>query len=111
MRPKLILASASPQRRAILEQIGVPFEVRLADVDELDAGPPAEVVLENAYRKAAAVSAAAGADGTGGLPVAGRRHCRRLGSRIFGKPRDPAQAAEMLRRSVAAATSCSAACA
>ena len=35
----LILASASPQRRAILEQIGVAFEVRVPDVDELSDGP------------------------------------------------------------------------
>ena len=96
MRPKLILASASPQRRAILEQIGVPFEVRPADVDELDAGPPAEVVLENAYRKAAAVSAAAEADAAGGVPILGVDTIVSLGSRIFGKPRDAAQAAEML---------------
>jgi hypothetical protein len=41
----LILASASPQRRAILEQLGVPFEVRPAGVEELAAGEPREVAL------------------------------------------------------------------
>ena len=90
---QLILASASPQRRAILEQIGVTFTVRPADVDELDAGPAPEVALENAYRKAAAVVR------PGDPPVLGVDTVVSLGGptgRLFGKPRDAAQAAEML---------------
>ena len=55
-----MLASRSPQRRAILEQLGIPFEVRVPDVDELTAGEPERVVFENARRKATA--AAAGQD-------------------------------------------------
>ena len=55
--PPLILASASPQRRAILEQLGVAFSVREPDVEELTEGDPAELVVENARRKARAVSA------------------------------------------------------
>ena len=49
-----MLASRSPQRRAILEQLGIPFEVRVPDVEELTAGEPERVVFENARRKAAA---------------------------------------------------------
>ena len=115
--PRLILASASPQRRAILEQIGVPFTVRIPAVPELAQGPPAEVVLENAYRKAAAVAGivsagrqggeagasrvggeagAGGVDEVGGLPILGVDTVVSLGARIFGKPRDEAHAAEML---------------
>lgn len=93
MRPKLILASGSPQRRAILDQIGVPFEVRVPDVPELAEGPPAEVVLENAYRKAAAIASGTGDDDP---PVLGVDTVVSLGARIFGKPRDEAQAVEML---------------
>jgi septum formation protein len=52
----VILASASPQRRAILEQLGIAFTVVVPDVEELTAGPPEEVVLENAYCKASAVA-------------------------------------------------------
>ena len=37
----LILASGSPQRRAILEQLGVEFEVVVSEVEELTAGPAA----------------------------------------------------------------------
>jgi septum formation protein len=85
----LILASASPQRRAILVQIGVAFEVRAPAVQELSEGPAAEVALENAYRKAAAIAPA-------DLPVVGVDTVVSLGSRIFGKPRDAAHAVEML---------------
>jgi septum formation protein len=50
---RLILASRSPQRRAILEQLGIPFDARPQDVEELAAGrDPESVVLENARRKA-----------------------------------------------------------
>ena len=85
----LILASASPQRRAILEQIGVAFEIRIPSVEELEEGPAAEVALENAYRKAAAIAPAE-------LPVLGVDTVVSLGARIYGKPEDPGHAAEML---------------
>ena len=52
----LTLASRSPQRRAILEQIGVDFEVVVPDVEELTEGEPGAVVVENALRKARAVA-------------------------------------------------------
>jgi len=50
---RLILASASPRRREILASLGIPFEVVVPAVEELRNGPPEEVVLENARRKAA----------------------------------------------------------
>jgi septum formation protein len=51
----VILASRSPQRRAILEQLGFEFEVVVPDVEELEDGDPREMVVENALRKARAV--------------------------------------------------------
>lgn len=51
-----MLASRSPQRKAILEQLGVPFEVRVTDVEELREGDPETVVYENARRKAHAAA-------------------------------------------------------
>jgi septum formation protein len=87
----LVLASRSPQRRAILQQLGIPFTVRVADVEELAAGPPEEVALENAYRKAAAVGAVAG-----GL-VLGVDTIVAVGGTIYGKPADPASCRETLR--------------
>lgn len=94
-RPRLILASASPQRAAILTQIGVSFEVRVSDVEELTEGPPAEVVLENAHRKASAVAATLPA---GSPPVLGADTEVALGCTIFGKPSDAADAARMLEQ-------------
>jgi septum formation protein len=65
----------------------VAFEARPADVEELEAGPPVEVALENAYRKAAAVAA-----GAGQRTVLGVDTVVALGARIYGKPRDEAEA-------------------
>jgi septum formation protein len=90
---RLILASRSLQRRDILRQIGVEFEIRVPDVEELDAGPPEEVVLENAFRKAAAVAAGVG---PGDPPVLGVDTVVALGATIYGQPRDEAHAGEML---------------
>jgi septum formation protein len=53
----LILASRSPQRRAILTQLGIAFEVVPVDVDELTAGVPHEVARDNALAKALAGAA------------------------------------------------------
>ncbi len=74
----------------------MPFAVRPSGVEELVAGPPAEVVLENAYRKAAAVAAQAAPDGVGWTPILGVDTVVSLGPEIFGKPAGRAQAAEML---------------
>jgi septum formation protein len=83
----LVLASRSPQRRAILEQLGVGFEVVVPDVEELESGPPHEIAVENAYRKAAAVAAARPHALTLGVDTVVS-----VGSRIYGKPADAAQA-------------------
>jgi septum formation protein len=52
----LVLASRSPQRKAILQQLGVHFEIRATDVPELTEGDPEAVVYENARRKAHAAA-------------------------------------------------------
>ena len=85
----LVLASASPQRRAILEQIGVSFTVRPSDVEEETHGDPVAVAEENARRKAFAVPSALtlGADTL--VAVDGD---------ILGKPRDAVQAREYVAR-------------
>ncbi len=88
-RRELILASGSPQRRAILEQIGVSFEVVSRTSTSSRPGRRDEVVLENAYRKAAG-------RGERELPVLGVDTVVSLGLRIFGKPDDEAHAESML---------------
>jgi septum formation protein len=87
-RRPLILASRSPQRRAILEQLGVEFTVVVSEADELEAGPPHEVAIENAYRKADAVAAAADRDAL----VLGVDTVVCIGARLYGKPEDEAAA-------------------
>jgi septum formation protein len=84
---RLVLASRSPQRRAILEQLGVEFTVRVSDVEELETGPPHEVALENAYRKASAVAGAASES-----LVVGVDTVVSLGARLYGKPADAGEA-------------------
>jgi septum formation protein len=79
----LTLASASPQRRTILDQLGVPYEARPVEVAELAEGDPGDLVVENALRKARA------ADGD---PVLGADTVVALGERVLGKPAGEAEA-------------------
>ncbi len=89
MRLALTLASRSPQRRAILEQLGIEFVAVTPDVAERDAGQPGELVLSNARLKASAVA---------GELVLGVDTLVALDGEIHGKPRDAAGA----RRTLAA---------
>ena len=85
----LTLASRSPQRRAILEQLGVEFEVVPADVEETRRGDPPATVMENATRKARAVN---------GDHVLGVDTEVVLDGRIYGKAGDESEAETFLRR-------------
>src|SRR4051794_7550825 len=60
--PPLLLASRSPQRRAILEQLGIPFDVIEPHYDEHapELADAADVVREHARGKAHSVAAGAG---------------------------------------------------
>jgi len=89
----LILASRSPQRRAILTQLGIAFEVLHVDVDELTAGDPIEVARANALRKARA-----GAALRPGERVLGVDTVVALDGEIFGKPPSAEAAIETLKR-------------
>jgi septum formation protein len=89
----ILLASTSPQRRAILEQLGLPFEVaapRYEEHDPPDADPVA-LVREHARGKARSV-----ADGAGGRPVLGVDTTVVCGGRVYGKAAGPEEAAQML---------------
>lgn len=93
--PRLILASASPRRRELLGQLGVAFEVIVAEVTEHEdpATDPREMVKHNAALKADWVAArhpdaiVLGADTTVFIDGA-----------ALNKPCDGAEAREMLRR-------------
>lgn len=90
----IILASASPRRRELLEQIGCKFEVITSNADEItDAGlEPHQLVVENAHLKAAAVAAEHPE-----YPVLGSDTVVSLDGHIYGKPRDKEHAREMLK--------------
>lgn len=93
--PRLILASASPRRRELLAQLGVPFEVVVAEIVEHEEATtdPRVMVAHNAALKADWVAArhpdalVLGADTT--VFIDGH---------ALNKPRDPADARAMLRR-------------
>ena len=79
--PPLLLASTSPQRRAILEQLGIPFELAVPDYEEHDA-PDADVV-ELARRHAAGKARSVGEPDE--RPVLGVDTTVHLDGRVFGK--------------------------
>jgi septum formation protein len=91
--PPILLASTSPQRRAILEQLGLPFDVVAPSYEEHDppAADPVELVREHALGKARSVAADAG-----DRPVLGVDTTVVCGGRVYGKPGGPEGAAEML---------------
>jgi nucleoside triphosphate pyrophosphatase len=91
--PPLLLASTSPQRRAILEQLHIPFDVIAPHYDEerpSDADP-LEVVRQHARGKAQSVG-----DMADHRPVIGVDTAVVLDGRIFGKPANAADAESML---------------
>jgi len=88
----LVLASASPRRRRLLAQAGIPCRVFPSRVPEHgESGEPDEVSLALALEKAARVSARAGA-----LWVLGADTVVTIDGRILGKPEDGAEAKKML---------------
>ncbi len=88
----LILASASPQRRAILMQLGIAHVVRPTAADEVEDGDPRQAVAENARRKAAAGKAALSLEERARSIVLACDTVVALDGRIYGKPADAAQA-------------------
>jgi septum formation protein len=89
---RLVLASTSPQRRAILEQLAIPFEAvapRYVEHDPPDADPVA-LVTEHALGKARSIHEA-------GRVTLGVDTTVHLGARVYAKPRDEEDARAMLR--------------
>jgi septum formation protein len=87
----LILASRSPQRRAILEQLRIAFEVVEADIEEIAWGDPVEVARANALRKAESVL-----DLRPGATILGVDTVVALDGEIYGKPPDETAARDTL---------------
>jgi septum formation protein len=91
----LLLASVSPQRRAILGQLGLPFDVVAPRYDEapLDGLSPLDLVRAHAQGKARSV-----ADEAGERPVLGVDTAVVVDGEVFGKPADATEAERMLER-------------
>jgi len=90
--PPLLLASRSPQRRAILEQLAIPFEAVVPQYDEeLSSADPVAEVERHAQGKARSVAGIAG-----DRPVLGVDTEVVLDGRVYGKPGDEGEAEAML---------------
>ncbi len=92
--PAIILASGSPRRRELLQQIGVGFRIVPADIPEipLPGEDPGKFVLRMAREKALEVLRREGAE----RPVLGADTAVILDGRILGKPADRGEAVSML---------------
>jgi septum formation protein len=93
---KLILASASPRRSELLESAGIPFKILPADVEELGEESclsPADFSVANARLKARAVHAS-----NLDHAVIGADTIVVLEAEILGKPKDRAEAMDMLNK-------------
>ena len=92
--PKIILASASPRRKELMELAGYDFEVLCADIVEVvpEEAMPQEVVMSLALQKAQAVAAEHKE-----AVVIGSDTVVALDGKILGKPHSEQEACEMLR--------------
>ena len=93
----LVLASRSPQRKHLLEQLGIPFRVVVSDHDEgISDGDPAHTVQQNARGKAEEVLAREPVES--GELVLGVDTVVVSDGEILGKARDADEAAQFVRR-------------
>lgn len=94
---RIILASASPRRKELLEQIGLTFEVTVSNVPEvITKSEPSEVVEELSAQKATAAAQAQMKEGAAIVIGADTIVCQ--DGKIMGKPKDKEDAAKMLKR-------------
>ena len=100
---KIILASQSPRRVAILKQMGIDCVVMPADIDEsqLANEAPTDYVLRLAKQKALAIQGKLEAqlnDQHAEMPILAADTTVALGDSIFGKPENDADAMQMLKK-------------
>jgi septum formation protein len=92
--PPILLASRSPQRRAILEQLAIPFEAVIPQYEEKPTGTdPVAEVERHAQGKARSVAEIAE-----DRPVLGVDTEVVLDGHVYGKPSDEAEAEAMLEQ-------------
>lgn len=90
---KIILASASPRRKELLEREGLSFDVLVPQTEEISdiRAEPKRLVTENARLKAESV-----ARENPNRPVLGADTIVCLNGKIYGKPKDVGEAKTML---------------
>ena len=93
LHDSITLASASPRRRELLQQIGIACEMRPADLDETRLGDEAP---EDYVRRLARAKAEAVWGRHPGRPVLAADTAVALGRELFGKPRDLKDCVRML---------------
>ncbi len=93
MAKPILLASQSPQRRALLAALGLDFDVRAPAIDEETEGEPRELVVRNALRKAEAVAT----DEPGALVIAGDTEVV-VDGEVLGQPANEQEARAHLER-------------
>lgn len=91
---RVVLASASPRRSALLGALGLTFEVIPSRAPEVFEGIPSEIVVQNARAKRDDVAAGIGFDA---LIIAADTLVF-LDEHVLGKPRDLDEASRMLHR-------------
>ena len=95
---KIILASASPRRRELLEQIGIEFEIKISEVEEVvTSTKPEEVVKELSGQKAQAVFDVLEKEMKEDYLVVGADTIVFADGEILGKPKDYEDCKRMLR--------------
>ena len=92
---RIILASASPRRRELIENLKIDFEVRTADCEEVTVPGerPEDTVKRLSLTKARCVAELEGDDAV----VIGADTVVAIDGKILGKPADENEAAEMLK--------------
>jgi septum formation protein len=93
---QLILASSSPRRKELLEQLSLSFEVVTSSVDEslIELTEPKQLVMELALRKARSVAATSFSSAV----IIGADTVVSIDEEILGKPKDKKHAIQMLRQ-------------
>jgi septum formation protein len=91
--PPIVLASKSPQRRTLLEALGLEFEVVEPAIEEQTEGEPRDLVVRNALGKAEAVAA----DHRDALVIAGDTEVV-IDGEVLGQPADEEEARAHLER-------------
>ena len=91
MKKEFVLASASPRRLAILQQVGITPEVMVSAAEEIKEGDPADVVKINALAKGQAVAPL-----EKNKIIIASDTVVTVNGKILGKPQDAAEAGSML---------------